>query len=99
MGQLHNINRRNFIKGASATFALTALRANGMPLHGSAPVRRVALIGTGWYGKSDLFRLLQVAPVEVVALCDVDRHQLDHAAGMVAARQQNKKQPKLYNDY
>ena len=24
--------------------------------------KRVALIGTGWYGKSDLFRLLQVAP-------------------------------------
>jgi len=34
--------------------------------------KRVGLIGTGWYGKCDLFRLIQVAPVEVVALCDVD---------------------------
>ena len=33
---------------------------------------RVGLIGTGWYGKCDLLRLLQVAPVEVVSLCDVD---------------------------
>ncbi|QEC68290.1 Gfo/Idh/MocA family oxidoreductase [Panacibacter ginsenosidivorans] len=92
-------DRRKFIRGASATLALAALRANGMPASIAAQTRRVALIGTGWYGKSDLFRLMQVAPVEVVALCDVDRHQLEHAATMVAERQQNKTQPKLYNDY
>ena len=94
-----NINRRHFIRGASATLALTALRTNGMNLFNAAPTRRVALIGTGWYGKSDLFRLMQVAPVEVVALCDVDKHQLGHAADMVTERQQNKKKPRLYNDY
>ena len=38
--------------------------------------RRVGLIGCGWYGKIDLFRLIQVAPVEVVSLCDVDQHML-----------------------
>jgi hypothetical protein len=38
--------------------------------------RRVGLIGTGWYGKSDLLRLIQVAPVEVVSLCDVDSQML-----------------------
>ena len=94
-----NINRRRFITGASATFALTALRANGMRLKKPAQVQRVALIGTGWYGKSDLFRLIQVSPVEVVALCDVDKHQLEHAADMVATRQQIKKRPLLYTDY
>ncbi|MEP6844604.1 MAG: Gfo/Idh/MocA family oxidoreductase [Panacibacter sp.] len=98
MTSIH-LNRRNFIRGASATMALAALRANCMPTSFTSAPRRVALIGTGWYGKSDLFRLMQVAPVEVVALCDVDKHQLDHVAGMVAQRQQNKKQPKLYNDY
>ena len=35
----------------------------------------------------------------MVALCDVDRHELEKAADMVAARQQNKKRPKLYADY
>ena len=94
-----NINRRHFIRSASATLALTALRANGMNLYYAAPTRRVALIGTGWYGKSDLFRLMQVAPVEVVALCDVDKHQLGHATDLVTERQQNKKKPRLYNDY
>jgi len=68
----NNLHRRQFIKGASAVLALSAFRANGMNFFSSAPPRRVALIGTGWYGKSDLFRLIQVAPVEVVALCDVD---------------------------
>ena len=62
-------------------------------------VYRVGLIGTGWYGKSDLFRLIQVSPVEVVALCDVDRHQLENAAAMVAQRQRSRATPKLYGDY
>lgn len=95
----NSTNRRNFIRGVSAALALGTLRANGMGLSVAPPSRRVALIGTGWYGKSDLFRLMQVAPVEVVALCDVDKQQLDHAATMVADRQKNKFQPKLYTDY
>lgn len=48
--------------------------------------RRVGLIGCGWYGKCDLFRLIQVAPVEVVSLCDVDKNMLTQAAGRVADR-------------
>lgn len=92
-----DINRRHFIRGISATVALTAFEASGMHMFAASPARRVALIGTGWYGKSDLFRLMQVAAVDVVALCDVDRHQLEHAADLVAARQ--KKRPSLYGDY
>ncbi len=61
--------------------------------------KRVGLIGCGWYGKSDLWRLLQVAPVEVVALCDVDRHLLAEAADMAAARQASKKRPRTHGDY
>lgn len=64
-----------------------------------APLR-VGLIGTGWYGKCDLFRLLQVAPrAEVVSLCDVDRNMLAEASEMVAARQASKKPPRTYSDY
>ncbi len=61
--------------------------------------RRVGLIGCGWYGKIDLLRLIQVAPVEVVSLCDVDRQMLANAADVVASRQQSKKKPRTYSDY
>ncbi len=94
-----HINRRHFLKGASAALAFAALRANGMDFTRPPAKRRVALIGTGWYGKSDLFRLMQVAPVEVIALCDVDKHQLDHAAEMVNQRLPGQASPKLYGDY
>jgi predicted dehydrogenase len=93
------INRRRFLKGASASFALTTLGAGGIDIINPAKTLRVGLIGTGWYGKSDLFRLIQVAPVEVVALCDVDKNMLQGAATMVSQRQKSKKMPRLYSDY
>jgi predicted dehydrogenase len=61
--------------------------------------RRVGLIGCGWYGKSDLFRLVQVSPVEIVSLCDVDSQMLSNAADMAATRQRSKKRPRTYSDY
>lgn len=91
------IHRRRFISSAAATLAYAALKAQGIH-RVPAAARRVALIGTGWYGKSDLFRLMQVAQVNVVGLCDVDRHQLDQAATMIHARQPQQ-QPKLFGDY
>jgi predicted dehydrogenase len=62
-------------------------------------VRRVGLIGCGWYGKCDLFRLIQVSPVEVVSLCDVDKNMLSQAADLVATRQRSGKKPRTYSDY
>jgi predicted dehydrogenase len=94
-----NINRRHFMKGASAALALSTFGAYGLDLVNPARPYRVALIGTGWYGKSDLFRLMQVVPVEVVALCDPDRNQLTEAGKLIAARQKSRKTPKLYGDY
>ena len=41
---------------------------------------------------------MQVAPVEVVALCDVDKNMLSEAAKMVGDRAPMSK-PKLYGDY
>ncbi len=93
------INRRTLLKGATASVALAALRASGMGIFNPSKTYRVALIGTGWYGKSDLFRLIQVAPVNVVALCDVDKNQLAEAAKMVSARLKSGATPKLYSDY
>lgn len=94
-----NINRRSFLKGATASLALTAFGAHGMDMIMPSKTLRVGLIGTGWYGKSDLFRLMQVAPVEVVALCDVDKNLLNGAAAIVKERQKSRKGPKLYGDY
>lgn len=94
-----HIHRRQFIRNTSAALALSALKTSGLDFSNGGSNRRVALIGTGWYGKSDLFRLIQVAPVEVVALCDADKHQLNNAADMVSQRQQSRKRPALYGDY
>ena len=95
-----NIHRRTLLKGATASLTLAALHATGMPiLFDTAKTYRVGLIGTGWYGKSDLFRLIQVASVEVVALCDVDKNMLAEAANMVSQRQKSGKKPNLYTDY
>ena len=98
MKKLH-INRRTFIKGATATLALSAIGAKAAHVLNPAKTYRVGLIGTGWYGKSDLFRLIQVADVEVVALCDVDKNMLTTAGGLVSKRQKSKTVPKLYGDY
>ncbi|MFT5885010.1 MAG: putative dehydrogenase [Arcticibacterium sp.] len=92
------LNRRQFIQGTAAGLALTSLSASGMIKQSKAQYR-VALIGTGWYGKSDLFRLIQVANVEVVALVDVDTKLLNEAVDLVSKRQKSGKKPKAYSDY
>ncbi|AYQ36532.1 Gfo/Idh/MocA family protein [Runella sp. SP2] len=93
------LNRRRFLQGTSASIALSTLDASGLNLNNPAKTYRVALIGTGWYGKSDLFRLIQVASVEVVALCDVDKNMLEAAGKLVSQRQKSGKVPLLYGDY
>jgi predicted dehydrogenase len=89
------MNRRAFLHSSAAGLALSA----AVPAFADRKPPRVGLIGCGWYGKCDLFRLIQVAPVEVVSLCDVDKKMLSEAAEMVAARQKSRKQPRTYGDY
>jgi len=92
------MQRRHFLRsGGGAALALSGV---GRYAGALADTRlRVGLIGCGWYGKSALFRLIQVAPVQVVSLCDVDSAQLEKAGQMVAARQVSKATPRLYGDY
>ena len=92
------MDRREFLRSGSA--ALIGL--SSLPLYAEQVAdrrRRVGLIGCGWYGKCDLFRLLQVAPVEVASLCDVDAHMLDDAARQVSARQASRRRPRTFRDY
>src|SRR5687767_4003859 len=91
------MNRRNFLQAGAAGLAL-ATPAFADDLADQKP-KRVGLIGCGWYGKIDLFRLIQVAPVEVVSLCDVDRRMLNEAAEMVAGRQRSRNKPRTFGDY
>src|SRR5256885_1454886 len=93
------MNRRQFLqKTSAAVLGLTA--ASYAPVTFAAEkIRRVGLIGAGWYGKSDLWRLVQVAPVEIVSICDVDKHMLDGAVEIASQRQKSKKKPRTYGDY
>lgn len=92
------MNRREFLQAGTAGLALSALGGSA-PMFAASRAKRVGLIGTGWYGKSALLRLLQIAPVEVVALCDVDSKMLADAAQIVSSRQASKKVPRTYGDY
>lgn len=79
--------------------AATTLGSRGLESIYREKPWRVALIGAGWYGKSDLLRLMQVAPVEVVALCDVDRNMLSEARALIERRSGGKSKPLGYHDY
>ncbi|WP_192348163.1 Gfo/Idh/MocA family oxidoreductase [Algoriphagus sp. Y33] len=96
---MNALNRRDFLKGSSALATLASFGLLGMDFKDREGPLQVALIGAGWYGKSDLFRLLQVADVEVVGLCDPDKNMLKAAGDMVATRQKSGKIPALYEDY
>ena len=93
------MDRREFLQtGIGAAASLTALNAGLYAAAGYKPLR-VGLIGCGWYGKTDLFHLMQVAPVEVVGLCDVDKNATEEAAELVAGRQASGKRPPMFGDY
>ncbi len=92
------MQRRDFLQSAAAGVALSTLHQQAYAVQKPA-AKRVGLIGCGWYGKCDLLRLLQVEPVEVISLCDVDRVMLADAAEQVAERQTSKKKPRTYGDY
>ncbi len=96
---MNALNRRDFLKGSSALATLASFGLLGMDFKDREGPLQVALIGSGWYGKSDLFRLIQVADVEVVGLCDPDKNMLKAAGDMVATRQKSGKVPALYEDY
>ena len=98
LGLKEGMNRRHFLQtGTTAAFALSTLPSYAAEFADAR--KRVGLIGTGWYGKADLLRLIQVAPVDVVSLCDVDKRMLSDAADLVATRQLSKKKPRTYADY
>jgi predicted dehydrogenase len=93
------MNRRDVLKsGLAGAASFLALQSRAYAAPQDEPLR-VALIGCGWYGKTDLFHLIQVAPVEVVGLCDVDSRAADKAAELISHRQKSQKTPPTFGDY
>ena len=93
------MQRRDILKaGLGGVASLFAIQSGAFAASGEETLR-VALIGCGWYGKTDLLHLIQVAPVEVVGLCDVDSRMAGGAAQIVSRRQKSKKEPPTYGDY
>lgn len=99
MGMGTNFSRRDFLRNATALMSVSAIEQGRWQfLSGQGP-RRVALIGSGWYGKSDLLRLAQVAPIEVVGLCDVDKNLLRDAEELIRGRVKAKTRIPTFGDY
>src|SRR3569623_2582777 len=94
----NNMDRRTFLHTTAAGLGWATLNAGAFAAPKSEPLR-VALIGCGWYGKADLLRLIQIAPLEVVSLCDVDRNMLADAADIVSQRQKSQTRPAVFGDY
>ena len=97
--KIPGMNRRKCLKLSTTAGLALCAASTYAALILSGEKKRVGVIGCGWYGKNDLFRLIQVAPVAVVSLCDVDRNMLEAAAETVATRQISKKKPRLWHDY
>ena len=76
------MKRRDVLKAGVGAASVAAWSRSIEAAEAAKPLR-VGLIGAGWYGKTDLFHLMQVAPVEVVGLCDVDQRMLEEAAKLV----------------
>jgi predicted dehydrogenase len=64
------LSRRQFLVGAAGTTALTA--ASWSAVHGANEKFRVAAVGVGGKGWSDLTSVAASRQVEIVGLCDVD---------------------------
>ncbi len=92
------MKRRDFLQASATAASMAAVASRAYAAPGSKP-RRVGLIGCGWYGKCDLMQLMNIEPVEVVSLCDVDASMLTQAQSLMASRQASKKTPRIYADY
>ena len=91
------MNRRQFLATTGRAAAVLSALSYVPATFAAEKTRRVGLIGTGWYGKCDLWRLRQVEPVEIVSLCDVDKRMLAEAAEIAAGK--TGKKPRTYGDY
>ncbi len=90
------MNRRQFVKlAASAGVAFQA--APYILAQSEGRKLKVALIGSGWWGKNILKEAMASGRCQVVALCDVDANTLEVAADKVNDLSGDK--PKTFSDH
>lgn len=93
-------NRRQILGGTAAVLATAGW---GGRLFAAQRPYRVGVIGSGWMGRCNILALMQVAPVEVVALCDVDKKMLADLSTRIMAFPDSKvhqtRAPVQYGDY
>jgi predicted dehydrogenase len=92
-------SRRKFLQDSLSLLAFAPLLQLSNGIINLKDVYRVGLIGCGWYGKSDLLKLMQIAKVEVAALCDVNHKVLEEAKEMIKQVSGVNIQPMMYRDY
>ena len=89
------MTRRNFLAAAAAGAAVA-----GPAVHGAEknPRKyRTALVGTGWWGMNILRTAAASGRSQVVAMCDVDRNQLDPALAEIRLKTGDSPHP--YKDF
>jgi len=91
------MKRRGFLSQSVKAISLSALTGFQIPLNFIQGPLKVALIGCGWYGKSDLLKLMQVTAVEVIAVSDPDDMQSLEAQDWV--RQRINQSPHRYRNH
>ena len=91
------MNRRQFFVSAPGLGSRHPSTSYAAEFADEKPLR-VGLIGCGWYGKCDLFRLIQVSPVES-SRCAMSIERVGNGGAMVGAAQASKKTPRLFGDY
>ncbi len=89
------VSRRRFLAASAAAGMVMAAPA----IHGASKggKYRTVLIGSGWWGMNILRTAIEAGESDVVAMCDVDRNQLDPAAKEV--EKLTGKAPKKYGDF
>jgi predicted dehydrogenase len=96
------ITRRQALRQGAAASAAAAtwppVRASATAI-GSEPLLRVAVIGAGWYGKTDLYHLTQVCRTEVVGVCDVDERMRVEACDLAQQWHASSRRPVAYDDF
>ncbi len=92
-----SVHRRAFLKSSLASGVALSAPAIIAGESKSDKRYRTALIGTGWWGMNVLGEAMQSGEAEVVAMCDVDRRQLDPAVERV--QRETRDRPKKYGDY
>ncbi|HWE36267.1 MAG TPA: Gfo/Idh/MocA family oxidoreductase [Isosphaeraceae bacterium] len=87
--------RREFVKATAAGLAVAGPAVRTEAKAGKS--YKTALIGTGWWGTNIVREALRSGQCDLVAMCDVDDHQLETSKAEVA--KVSRAEPKNYKDF